>query len=141
MTSATDEPRRLLDELRKLACDINEEEIRSHSVITLNQGRYNRQFRLDMNHDWLNAWHAELERILQAIAATLGDSVATGERQGVVWQCVLYDDLTDYPYADGYVYRRREDAKKRAKRMTYVDDGVRHWATVRKLITCWEVDE
>ena len=72
MSSATDELRRLLDELRKLACDINEKEIRSHSVITLNQGRYNRQFRLDMNHDWLNAWHAELERILQAIEATLG---------------------------------------------------------------------
>jgi len=70
--SATDELRRLLDELRKLACDINEEEIRSHSIITLNQGRYNRQFRLDMNHDWLNAWHAEFERILQAIDATLG---------------------------------------------------------------------
>ena len=77
----------------------------------------------------------------QAIAATLGDSVATSERHGVVWQCVLYDDLTDYPYADGYVYRRREDAEKRAKRITYVDDGVRHWVTVRKLITCWEVDE
>ena len=71
--TATDELRRLLDELRKLACDINEEEINSHSVITLNQGRYNRQFRLDMNHDWLNAWHAELERILKAIAATLSD--------------------------------------------------------------------
>ena len=69
--TATDELRRMLDELRKLACDINEEEIRSHSIITLNQGRYNRQFRLDMNHDWLNAWHAEFERILQAIAATL----------------------------------------------------------------------
>lgn len=38
--SATEELRRLLDELRKLACDINENEIRSHSVITLNQGRY-----------------------------------------------------------------------------------------------------
>lgn len=72
MTSATDELRRLLDELRKLACDINEKEIRSHGVITLNQGRYNRQFRLDINHDWLNAWHAELERILQAVEATLG---------------------------------------------------------------------
>lgn len=70
--TATDKQHRLLDELRKLACDINEKEIRSHSVITLNQGRYNRQFRLDMNHDWLNAWHAELERILQAIEATLG---------------------------------------------------------------------
>jgi len=72
MTSATDELRRLLDELRKLACDINEKEIRSHSAITLNQGRYNRQSRLDINHDWLNAWHAELERILQAVEATLG---------------------------------------------------------------------
>ena len=70
--TATDEQLRLLDKLRKLACDINEKEIRSHSVITLNQGRYNRQFRLDMNHEWLGAWHAEFERILRAIAATLG---------------------------------------------------------------------
>lgn len=56
--SETDELRRQLDELRKLACDINEEEIRSHR-----------------NHDWLNAWlnawHAEFERILQAVEATL----------------------------------------------------------------------
>lgn len=70
--TATEELRRLLDELHKLACDINEEEIRSHSVITLNHGQYNRQFKLDMNHDWLNAWHTEFERILRAIAATLG---------------------------------------------------------------------
>lgn len=86
MSSATDKQRRLLDELRKLACDINEKEIRSHSVITLNQGRYNRQFRLDMNHDWLNAWHAELERILQAIEATLGPEtchvISIGEFDG-----------------------------------------------------------
>ena len=68
-----------IDEMRQLACDINEEEIRSHSVITLNQGRYNRQFRLDVNHDWLNAWHAEFERILQAIAATLGDADLAAE--------------------------------------------------------------
>lgn len=75
MSSATDKQHRLLNELRKLACDINEKEIRSHSVITLNQGRYNRQFRLDMNHEWLGAWHAEFERILQAIEATLGPDV------------------------------------------------------------------
>jgi len=31
-----------------------------------------------MNHEWLGAWHAEFERILQAIAATLGQTV-TGE--------------------------------------------------------------
>ena len=75
--TATDEQLRLLDKLRKLACDINEKEIRSHSVITMNQGRYNRQFRLDINHDWLNAWHAELERILQAVEATLGRETCT----------------------------------------------------------------
>lgn len=92
--TATDELRRMLDELRKLACDINEKEIRSHSVITLNQGRYNRQFRLDMNHDWLNAWHAEFERILQAIAATLGrgeckvDVLNTGDCAG--YECSEY---------------------------------------------------
>lgn len=87
MSSATDKQRRLLDELRKLACDINENEIRSHSVITLNQGRYNRQFRLDMNHDWLNAWHAELERILQAIEATLGPETCQADETDT-WECV-----------------------------------------------------
>lgn len=70
--SATDDLRRLLDELRNLARDINEEEIKSHSVILIDHGQYNRQLRLDMNRDWLNAWHAEHERVLQAINATLG---------------------------------------------------------------------
>lgn len=55
-----------------------------------------------------------------------------------LWQCTLYDDLTDYPYADWKVYTTREDAERRAKRMTYEDDYVRHWATVHQLEGCWE---
>lgn len=99
--SATERLRELLNELHNLACDINEEEIRSHSVITLNQGRYNRQLRLDMNHDWLNAWHAELERILQAIAATLGSCSRScnctngGRTDGTCKNCASgYDDFS-----------------------------------------------
>ena len=134
MTSATDEPRRLLDELRKLACDINEEEIRSHSVITLNQGRYNRQFRLDMNHNWLNAWHAELERILQAIAATLGDSVATSERHGVakVYLVEVSDELIESWHPLG-VYLHKESAEDCAEAYRREEDGVRQFARVIKL--------
>lgn len=94
--SATDEQRRLLDELRKLACDINENEIRSHSVITLNQGRYNMQFRLDMNHDWLNAWHAELERILQAIDATLGPRTCKLPETRIDHGQIEYNGVTEW---------------------------------------------
>lgn len=98
--SATERLRELLNELHNLACDINEEEIRSHSVITLNQGRYNRQLRLDMNHDWLNAWHAELERILQAIAATLGScslpcNCTNGGRTDGTCRVDCFDDGVD----------------------------------------------
>lgn len=106
--TATDELRRLLDELRELACDINEKEIRSHSVITLNQGRYNRQSKLDINHDWLNAWHAELERILQAVEATLGRGEChDSNKRFNAWQCsecgatmlLMFDDCGEPTYS------------------------------------------
>lgn len=58
-----------------------------------------------------------------------------------LWQCTLYDSLTDYPYSDHYVYRAKEDAEQRAKRMTYVDDGIEHWATVHPLEGCWKRKE
>lgn len=58
-----------------------------------------------------------------------------------LWQCTLYDSLTDYPYPDSRVYRTREEAEKRAKRMTYMDDGVRCWARVRPVKACWKEDE
>lgn len=57
-----------------------------------------------------------------------------------LWQCTLYDDLTDYPYADWRVYLTKEEAEKRAKRMTYTDDGVRHWASVHQVKGCWKED-
>lgn len=62
----------LLKELSSLSCDINEEEIRAHSVISVKHGSYNCMYCLDMNREWLDAWHAEFDRIMQAIAATLG---------------------------------------------------------------------
>lgn len=59
-----------------------------------------------------------------------------------LWQCMLYDTLTDYPYADSRVYRTKEDAEKRAKRMTYwEDDYVQHWATVHSVNACWQLDK
>lgn len=57
-----------------------------------------------------------------------------------LWQCTLYDDCTDYPYADARVYRTREDAEKRAKRMTGRDDGFEYWASVHPLKACWKED-
>lgn len=57
-----------------------------------------------------------------------------------LWQCTLYDSLTDYPYADRRVYRTREEAEKRAERMTYEDGCVSHWARVHAVTGCWEVD-
>lgn len=55
-----------------------------------------------------------------------------------LWQCTLYDTLTDYPYADWRVYRTREEAERRAKRMTYEDDYVEHGASVHKVTGCWK---
>lgn len=58
-----------------------------------------------------------------------------------VWQCTLFDSLTDYSYADRRVYRTKEEAEKRAKRMTYTDDGIEYWATVHPVKACWKEDE
>ena len=59
-----------------------------------------------------------------------------------LWQCTLYDTLTGYPYADSRVYRTKEEAEKRAKRMTYwEDDYVQHWATVHSVNACWQLDK
>ena len=61
-----------------------------------------------------------------------------------LWQCTLYDDCTDYPYADTRVYRTREEAEKRAKRMTNSGDGFEcwaSWASVHPLKACWKEDE
>ena len=58
-----------------------------------------------------------------------------------LWQCTLYDSLTDYPYADRRVYRTKEEAEKRAKRMTYTDDDIEYWATVHPVKACWKEDE
>jgi len=58
-----------------------------------------------------------------------------------LWQCTLFDNLTDHPYADSRVYRTKEDAEKRAKRMTYWENEcVHHWATVHSVKACWGED-
>ena len=79
----------LLDELRNLACDVNEAEIRAHSVINLIQGPYNRHYRLNVNHEWLDAWHGEFNRILQAIAATLGVTGKVSEKDSDAGTCQM----------------------------------------------------
>lgn len=69
----------LLKELSALSCDFSEEEIRTHSVISVKQGSYNRMYCLDLNRKWLDAWHREFDRITQAIAATLGSGECENE--------------------------------------------------------------
>jgi hypothetical protein len=55
---------------------------------------------------------------------------------------MLYDQFTDYPYADTRVYRTREEAEKRAERMTGIDeDGIDYWATVHPVMACWKEEE
>ena len=61
-----------------------------------------------------------------------------GDELTRLYQCTLYDDLTDYCYADSRVYRTYEDAEKRARRMTYVDDGVHYGAFVGEVVGCWK---
>lgn len=58
-----------------------------------------------------------------------------------LWQCTLFDSLTDYPYADSRVYRTKDEAERRAERMTYEDDYVEHWATVHPIQACWKENE
>ena len=55
-----------------------------------------------------------------------------------LWQCTLYDTLTDYPYADWRIYLTKEAAERRARRMTYSDDYVEHWATVHSVEGRWK---
>lgn len=54
----------LLQELRDLTADVNPSEIIDHVSVTRRGWVFDAQ--------WLDAWHAEFERIVQAIAATLG---------------------------------------------------------------------
>ena len=61
----------LLQELRDLAADVNPSEIIDHVSIT----RMGRTF----DAQWLDAWHAEFDRIMQAIAATLGETYTREE--------------------------------------------------------------
>ena len=58
-----------------------------------------------------------------------------------LWQCTLYDDLSECPYTDARVYRTREEAEKRAERMTDIEDGIEYWATVHPVMACWKEDE
>lgn len=58
-----------------------------------------------------------------------------------LWQCELYDDLSEYPYTDAKIYRTREEAEKRAKRMTCEEDGISYWATVFPVRACWKEEE
>lgn len=55
-----------------------------------------------------------------------------------LWQCEFYDDLSECPYTDERVYRTREEAEKRAERMTFTDDGIDYWATVSPVRACWK---
>ena len=58
-----------------------------------------------------------------------------------LWQCTLYDDCTEYGHADKKIYRTREEAEKRAERMTDIEDGIEYWATVHPVMACWKEDE
>ena len=55
-----------------------------------------------------------------------------------LWQCTLYDDCTEYGYADKKIYRTREEAEKRAERWTETVHGIEYWATVHPVMACWK---
>lgn len=65
-----------VDRLRALASDIKESEIRNHSVISSVQGTYSKQLRLDINHEWLDNWHVEFDRLADAIEAEVAERYA-----------------------------------------------------------------
>ena len=70
----------------------------------------------------------------QAIAATLGDSVATGERQGVakVYLVEVSDELIESWHPLG-VYLHKESAEDCAEAYRREEDGVRQFARVIEL--------
>lgn len=58
-----------------------------------------------------------------------------------VYVCEVYDSLCDVgeSYLDRRCYRTREDAERRAARLTNEDaDGIKTWASVRELTACWD---
>ena len=60
-----------------------------------------------------------------------------------VYVCEVCDDLCDIgeSYLDQRCYLTREDAEKRAARLTSTDRyGVRTWATVKELTVCYKPD-
>lgn len=61
-----------------------------------------------------------------------------------VYVCDLWDDYCDFGehYTDNRCYLHREDAEKRAKRMTHDDDDcIGHYAMVMELDACWKQDD
>ena len=57
------------------------------------------------------------------------------------YTCDCWDDLCELGYIDHRCYRTREEAEKRAKRLTYVQDGVGYHARVVEMKACWKEDE
>ena len=55
--------------------------------------------------------------------------------------CSRWDSLCEIGYTDDRVYRTREDAEKRADRITYDDDLVSYHVTVDELRPCWKPDD
>ena len=51
---------------------------------------------------------------------------------------MLYDDLSDFPAPDTYVYLTRDAAQRRADRRTYEYAGVKYWATVHEIKCGWD---
>ena len=57
-----------------------------------------------------------------------------------VYVCEFYDDLCDIgeSYLDSRCYLTRENAERRAARLTSTDhDGIRTLASVKELTACW----
>lgn len=60
-----------------------------------------------------------------------------------VYACDCWDSLCDIGESsmDRRCYRTREDAEKRAKRLTYSEDHVDYYAQVIEFEACWKGDE
>lgn len=52
---------------------------------------------------------------------------------------MLFDDLSEFPAPDTYVYLTEDAAQRRADRRTYEYDGVKYWATVYEINCGWDV--
>ena len=132
MTSETERLRAMLDE-RGVEYETYIEPIGFEHVKWSFGKHGSADFNIEFGEPWLTMY-GTISGPEQAIAATLVDSVATGERQGVakVYMVEISDELIESWHPLG-VYLHKESAEDCAEAYRREEDGVRQFARVIEL--------